>query len=51
MALVEQIDSDKVATLRLTSDCLILLETVGDFEAGTWIDATIPIDSVLLYAY
>jgi hypothetical protein len=50
--LVESMDLDGVASLRLGNDCLFLAEIAhGDLQPGQWIRASIPFEKLELWPY
>jgi hypothetical protein len=45
-ARVESVDVDGMAYLRLATDCLVMIETEGEFSAGDFIEIRLPPKSV-----
>ena len=44
--LLEHMDDDRVAFLRMADNCLIMIETAGDLSAGDTVRIKVPINSV-----
>ena len=48
--LIEHVDPDGVGFLRLSGDCLVMLESAGNsIKPGMWLDIASPVASVDLY--
>jgi len=50
VGLIEGLDADGVAFLRLAPDCLALIETESEVQAGTWVRLRLPVSKVELWA-